>query len=326
MEGKKIRRPVFYNPMLNIIETPDGSVERDPEPRNPAKFDVEGTSPVISKDVTLNPTKKTWLRLYLPRQATVATPSPPTKLPLIFYYHGGGFIFFNADSSIFDVFCQGLVENVGAMVISLDYRLAPEHRLPAAYEDAMDGLNWIKSTEDEWVRNFADLDNCYLCGTSAGGNLAYNAGLLAAPVSKDLEPVKIKGLILHHPYFSGQKRTASEERLSNDSLLPLHAIHQMFDLCLPKGADHDHQYCNPFVNGGSKDEIDRMKCLGWRVLVTGCYGDPLVDAGLECAKFLEGKGLRTTNFFSDGYHAMEVFDPAMSGPFFSATKDFITSI
>lgn len=325
MEGKKIKRPAIDNPFLNIIETPDGSVKRDPEPRKSANFDVEGSSLVISKDVTLNPTKKTWLRLYLPRQAT----APPKKLlPLIVYYHGGGFIFCNADSSIYDVFCHGLVENVGAMVISLDYRLAPEHRLPAAYEDAMDGLNWIKSTEDEWVRNFADLDNCYLCGTSAGGNLAYNAGLLAAPVFKDLEPVKIKGLILHHPYFSGKKRTASEERLSNDSLLPLYAIHRMFDLCLPKGADRDHKYCNPFLNGGSDSEreIDVMKCLGWRVLVTGCYGDPLVDAGLECAEFLEGKGLRTARFFSDGYHAMEVFDPAMSQPFFSATKDFITSI
>lgn len=323
MESKKIVRPVIDNPILNIIENPDGSVKRDPEPRNPAKFDVEGTSPVISKDVKLDTSKETWLRLYLPREAMGA--APPPKLPVIFYYHGGGFVFFNADSSIFDVFCQGLVENVGAMVISLDYRLAPEHRLPAAYEDAMDGLNWLKSTEDEWVRNFADLDNCYLCGTSAGGNMAYNAGLLAASVSKDLEPLKIKGLILHHPYFSGTKRTGSEVRLSNDSILPLYASDQLFDLCLPKGADHDHPYCNPFVNGGSK-HIDQIKSLGWRVLVTDCYDDPLVDAGIEFAKFLEAKGLRTTGFFSDGYHAMEVFDPAMSGPFFSATKDFITSI
>ncbi|KAI5670163.1 hypothetical protein M9H77_10527 [Catharanthus roseus] len=323
MESKKIIRPVIKNPFLNIILKPDGSVVRDPELRNPPNPDLDGTSPVISRDVKLDTTKKTWLRLYLPREA-IRSAAPPAKLPLILYYHGGGFVFCNADSSIYDVFCQGLVEKIGAMVISLDYRLAPENRLPAAYEDAIDGLNWVKTRKDEWVRDYADLKNCYLCGTSAGGNLAYNAGLKAASFGNNLEPLKIKGMILHHPYFSGNKRTGSEERLANDSLLPLYALRQMFDLSLPNGSDHDHEFCNPLINGGSK-EIDQMKDLGWSVLVTGCYDDPLVDAGIELAKMLESKGLRTVRFFSDGYHAMEVFDPAMSGPFYDVTKDFITS-
>lgn len=322
MGDKKIPRPVFNNPFLNIVETPDGSVKRDPEIRNPPNSDPNGSSSVLSKDVTLDPEKKTWLRLYLPRQAKLA--ASPAKLPLLVYYHGGGFVFCNADSSIYDVFCQGLAEKVGVMVVSVDYRLAPEHRLPAAYEDAMDGLYWIKTTQDEWIKDYADLDDCYLSGTSAGGNLAYNAGLRAISVAKDLEPLKVKGMILHHPYFSGTKRTGSEQRLAHDSLLPLYAVDQMFDLSLPKGADHDHEYCNPLINGGSK-YVDLMRSSGWRVLVTGCFDDPLVDAGVECAKMLEAKGVRTVKFFGDGYHAMEVFDSSMSGPFYVAVKDFLSS-
>ncbi|KAK6155789.1 hypothetical protein DH2020_010037 [Rehmannia glutinosa] len=250
MAAKKIVRPVFDNPFLNITVNPDGTVKRDPEARNPPISDPNSTSSVLSKDVILDPNKKTWIRLYVPK---MATPPPTAKLPLIFYYHGGGFIFCNADTSIYDVFCKGLVEKLGAMVISLDYRLAPEHRLPAAYEDAADVFLWVKTAGDEWVTRFADLENCFLCGTSAGANLAYHAGLRFAAMAGGLEKLKIRGLILHHPYFSGSKRTGSEQKLADDPLLPLYAIDRMFDLSLPEGVvDHDHEYSNPLPMAGRR--------------------------------------------------------------------------
>ncbi|PIN03666.1 Carboxylesterase [Handroanthus impetiginosus] len=191
MAAKKIIRPIFDNRYLNITVNPDGTVKRDPEVRNPPNPDPNSTSSVLSKDITLDPNKNTWLRLYIPK------PPPTAKLPLIFYYHGGGFVFCNADSSIFDVFCKGLVESLGAIVISLDYRLAPEYRLPAAYEDAVDGFFWVKNTKDKWITEYADLNNCFLCGTSAGGNLAYHAGLRFAAMAGDLGPLKVRGMILH---------------------------------------------------------------------------------------------------------------------------------
>lgn len=317
MAAKKIVRPVFDNPFLDIKVSPDGNtVKRAPEIRNPPVSDPN--SAVLSKDVTLDPKKQTWLRLYIPN-----LPSPTAKLPLILYYHGGGFVFCNADTSVYDVFCKGLVEKLGAVVISLDYRLAPEHRLPTAYDDAVDGFSWVTKTHDEWVMKYVDLNNCYIGGTSAGANLAYHAGSRFAAAAGEFKPLNIRGVILHHPYFSGVKRTESEEKLKDDPLLPLYAIDQMFDLSLPKGVDHDHEYSNPMGNGGGSSYVDRMKEMGWRVLVTGCYDDPLVDAGLDCAKVLEGKGVGTLRFFTDGYHAMEVFDPAMSGPLYDAIKDLV---
>lgn len=174
MPSQRFARPIFDNPFLKIKELPGDTVKRNSESLKQANSDPKGTSLVVTRDVDLDTTKNTLLRLYVPRRLTKV--DKPKKLPLIMYYHGGGFVYFHANTFIFDVFCQALAERVGAMVISLEYRLAPENRLPAAYDDAIDGLEWLKFTKDEWVCNYADLSKVFLGGTSSGGNLAYNAG------------------------------------------------------------------------------------------------------------------------------------------------------
>ncbi|WMV57242.1 hypothetical protein MTR67_050627 [Solanum verrucosum] len=324
MSSQKFVRPIFDNPFFNIEELPNDTIKRKPEPLILANSDPNDTSLVISKDVDLDINKKTWLRIYVPRR--IIANHDNDKLPVIFYYHGGGFVFFHANSYGWDLFCQRLAENLGAMVIALEYRLAPENRLPAAYDDAIDGLYWIKSTQDEWIRNYSDLSNVYLFGSSSGGNMAYHAGLRVASSSyKELEPVKIKGLILHQPYFSGKNRTESEEKLKDDQLLPLHAIDKMFDLSLPKGTlDHDHEYSNPFLNGGSK-HLDDMVTRGWGILVTGVSEDPLVDGARNFANFVEEKGIKTFKLFGDGYHVAEFFEPSLAAVLFDATRDFISA-
>ncbi|KAL2558558.1 carboxylesterase 1-like [Forsythia ovata] len=77
--AKKIERPVFDNPFLNVIVNADGSVKREPEIRNLANSDSDGAGAVLSKDVPLDANKKTWLRLYIPRQ--VKNSSSSSKLP-----------------------------------------------------------------------------------------------------------------------------------------------------------------------------------------------------------------------------------------------------
>ncbi|CAN4077813.1 unnamed protein product [Withania somnifera] len=323
MASQRFVRPIFENPFFNIVELPGDTIVRKPEYLTQANSDPNGTSLVMSKDVDLDINKKTWLRIYVPRR--LVTNHSDEKLPVVFHYHGGGFVFYHANSFAWDLFCQGLAEKVGAMVIALEFRLAPENRLPAAYDDAIDGLYWVKSTQDEWVRDYADLSNVYLFGSSAGGNIAYHAGLQVATKYEELEPVKINGLILHQPYFSGKNRTESEEKLKDDQFLPLHAIDKMFDLSLPKGTlDHDHEYSNPLVNGGSK-HLDDMVARGLGVLVTGVSEDPLVDAARNIANFLEEKGIRTFKLFGDGYHAIELFEPSMAAVLFDATRNFISA-
>lgn len=77
--------------------------------------------------------------------------------------------------------------------MSVEYRLAPEHRLPAASDDAIEATHFIKNSE-VWFKEHADYSSCYVMGKSAGGNIAKHAGLRVAHFD-DFEPLKIKGLI-----------------------------------------------------------------------------------------------------------------------------------
>lgn len=80
-----------------------------------------------------------------------------------------------------------------AVVVSIDYCLAPMHHLPAAYEDAVEASHWIKSADDVWLRQFADVSKCFLMGTSTGGNISYHVGLRASTTIDEFAPLKIGG-------------------------------------------------------------------------------------------------------------------------------------
>ncbi|XP_030533144.2 carboxylesterase 1-like [Rhodamnia argentea] len=318
------------NPLehLQVTLNPDGTLNRDrriipvtsaaPNPTSP-------TSPVLSKDLPINPSHNTWARIFLPHRSPSFSEE---KLPLIVYYHGGGFILWSAASTLFHEFCVTLARELSAVVVSVEYRLAPEHRLPAAYDDAVEALHWVKTAREEWLAGHADLSACYLMGTSSGGNLAFHAGLRASASHGNLEPLKIRGLILHHPYFGGTQRTPSELRLANDLSLPLSVNDFMWELSLPLGATRDHAYCNPTVDGGSKlsDGVDKMRSLGWRLLVTGCDGDPLIDRQVELAKMLQEKGaIVVRDFREGGRHGIEVREPDKIKPLVQTVKAFLST-
>ncbi|XP_021297923.1 probable carboxylesterase 120 [Herrania umbratica] len=314
---------------LQIVLNPDGTLTRKLMlPRVAAEpNDPEGRAPVLSKDVRINLSNNTWARIFLPRQALDCTSSSANKLklPLVVYYHGGGFILLSADVGILHDYCSNMAKAIPAVVVSVDYRLAPENRLPAAYDDGLEALHWIKITRDEWLREYADLSNCFLMGSSAGGNIAYHVGLRAADVIDALEPLKIKGLVLHQPFFGGTQRIASELRLMNDPVLPPIVSDVMWDLSLPIGVDRDHEFCNPTVDGGSK-QLEKIKSLGWKVLVNGSDGDPLIDRQIELMKLVEGKGVQAVrNVRVGGFHGEEDMDMSKAHAMHMVVKDFITS-
>ncbi|KAL2948748.1 hypothetical protein AAZX31_20G140800 [Glycine max] len=212
-----------------------------------------------------------------------------------------------------------MANDTQSVVVSVDYRLAPEHRLPAAYEDSVEALHWIKSSNDPWLRH-ADYSRCYLMGESAGGNIAYTAGLRAAAEVDQIKPLKIKGLILIQPFFGGTKRTPSEVRLAEDQTLPLPITDLMWNLSLPVGVDRDYEYSNPTIKGGAKI-LDRIKALGWKVAVFGVEGDPLVDRERELVGLLQHKGVQVVGlFYQGGRHGIFVGDPSMSVKVFDLLK------
>ncbi|WCJ30149.1 alpha/beta-Hydrolases superfamily protein [Euphorbia peplus] len=317
---------------ISIVSNADGTYSRTFEyPKAPSSPDPHSSSsPVLSKDIPINTTKKTWLRLYIPRHllcSSSTTNNHHHPLPLIVYYHGGGFIFGTVDMSMNHDFCNFLSEHMQVVIASVAYRCAPEHRLPAAYEDAFEALQFIKLSKDDWLRKFTDISSCFLMGTSAGGNMSYETGIRVCRSGRVLEPLKVKGLVLHHPYFSGSKRTGSELKMrdtnyDNDNAM-LDATDKLWEVCLPVGSDRDHEYCNPMTLVDSSSKLIRE--TGLKVLLLGSYKDPLIDRELELTKTLEKNGVMIAAHFGECYHAEEMMDLSKDDLMFSILKDFISS-
>ncbi|XP_020573209.1 probable carboxylesterase 8, partial [Phalaenopsis equestris] len=194
--------PVTTNLFLQIVEHPDGTISRPFIPFIPPTDHIDSAL-VRSRDVPLNSSFKTSLRLYLP--------SSPQKLPIILFCHGGGFILFNSGSAPYHFFCEQMAKSLSALVLSLDYRLAPDHRLPAAYNDVLDAILWLRaqaaadsSARDPWLTSHADFERVYIAGSSSGANMAFHAAIRIADLDLDLQPIKIAGVLLHQPYLGGE--------------------------------------------------------------------------------------------------------------------------
>ncbi|MFN3384091.1 MAG: alpha/beta hydrolase [Archaeoglobaceae archaeon] len=108
----------------------------------------------------------------------------------IVFYHGGGFVIGNID--IYDPVCRRIARIANATVVSVDYRLAPEHKFPSAVVDAYDALKWVVDNANDLE---IDADKIAVVGDSAGGNLATVVSLIARDEGENF----IKKQILVYP-------------------------------------------------------------------------------------------------------------------------------
>jgi len=233
-----------------------------------------------SKDVIIDPSKPITARIFLPD-----TPAAVAQLPVLVYFHGGAFCIGSTTWNMYDYFLGKLSVASKAMVFSVDYRLAPENRLPIAYEDCYSSLEWLshKVSSDPWLER-ADLSRVFLSGDSAGGNIVHHVAIRS--IQDKACHVNIRGLLPIHPYFGSETRT---EREGEDGAAEDVAKFDMFwALTVPEGSNRDYYGCNFEMAELSAGEWNHFPAA--MVVVAGL--DMLKERGVLYAEFLKKKGVK----------------------------------
>lgn len=212
----------------------------DPVP--PHHHSIEGVS---TQDVLINAKSNLSVRVYLPEVPEAE------KLPIILHFHGGGFCMSQTDWFMYYNIYTKLARESKAIVVSTYLRLAPEHRLPAAIDDAYSTLLWLrdlankKTAHDPWLSTKGDFNRVFLIGDSSGGNIVHQIAKKAAQENKNLHPLRLVGAIPIHPGFVRSVRSKSELENPQSPMLTLDMLDKLLNLALPEGSTKDHPITCP---------------------------------------------------------------------------------
>jgi acetyl esterase len=212
-------------------------------------------------------------RIYTPRDLRQSN----GLAPCLVFFHGGGWVIGDLDTH--DVACRKLADEGQFIVVSVDYRRAPEYKFPAAVDDAVAATRWIVAHAPELGIDAARVS---VGGDSAGGNLAAVVALTA----RDENGPEIAGQVLIYPATDFAMRHPSH-REPETSILLTHTVIRWFrDHYLASPADADDWRASP----ARAKTLERLPPAF--VLTAGA--DPLRDEGEEYAKRLEQAGVAVT--------------------------------
>ncbi|CAL5066960.1 unnamed protein product [Urochloa decumbens] len=241
----------------------DGTIVRSPaEPVFCPDTFPDSHPSVEWKEAVYDKAKNLRVRMYKP-SAAAAPAGNAKKLPVLVHFHGGGFCLGSCTWGNVHAFCLRLAADAGAVVLSAGYRLAPEHRLPAAFDDGAAFMRWLRDQSASagagadaddaasWLADAADFGRVFVTGDSAGGTIAHHLAVRAASGSAAPEPepagaFAVRGYVLLMPFFGGVRRTASEAECPAAAFPNLDLVDQFWRLSLPAGATRDHPVANPF--------------------------------------------------------------------------------
>ncbi|MEO5663083.1 MAG: alpha/beta hydrolase [Nocardioides sp.] len=193
--------------------------------------------------------------------------------PLLVFFHGGGWIYGDLDSH--DATCRFLAERAGVRIIAVDYRLAPEARFPAAYDDCVNAYAEILERADEWD---VDPGRIGVGGDSAGGNLATAVAIEAA---RQGWPCAFQLLV--YPLTDVGATTKSRQLFADGFYL----TQRFIDLATESYIPDESQWSDPRV---SPLYADLPAGLAPAVVVTAGF-DPLRDEGEDYAERLRDAGV-----------------------------------
>lgn len=202
-------------------------------------------------------------------------PTAEPRLPILVYYHGGAFRI--GDLETHDALCRELAHRSGALVVAVDYRLVPEHRFPAAVDDAYAALRWVRDHASELG---GDPERIAVGGDSAGGNLAAAASLK----SRDLGGPPIVFQLLIYPVMDlSSFDTASHDALREGYFLDRETMEHSRREYIPDPRRRTHPYASPLLAAGHAG-------LPPTLVITAEF-DPLRDEGEAYARRLREDGV-----------------------------------
>ena len=202
-------------------------------------------------------------------------PSAKIDLPVIIYYHGGGWVVGSIDSH--DNICRKLANRASAIVIAVGYRLAPENKFPSAVEDAYTALQWAHTN----ARSFGGRpDRIAVCGDSAVGNLA----AVTCLVSRDMKGPNIAFQALVYPATDASNLDTESYRLSGRGYyLTKPVIQQVIPLYVNSG----NEVLNPYVSPLLASDLGGLP----PALVVTAEFDPLLSEGEAYVAKLAASGV-----------------------------------
>jgi acetyl esterase len=231
--------------------------------------------------VRLLATEKYALRVYRPVKNE--------KLPALVYFHGGGWTIGDIDTH--DVLCRQLSLGARCVVVSVDYRLAPEYPFPAAVDDCFAATRYVAGNADK-----LNISSIAVGGDSAGGNLAATVALLA----RDAGGPPIAFQLLIYPATDQRAGSPSQERNAQGYLLTRDAIHYFRRAYLPNENDWADWRASPLL---AKSHANLPPAL----VITAGY-DPLLDEGRAYGERLKAAGVPVTyREYADMVHGFILF-------------------
>ena len=214
----------------------------------------------------------------------VYRPQGHGPFPLLAFFHGSGFVLCSLDTH--DGMCRNLCAGAGCVVVSVDYRLAPEHKYPAGLEDCLFATRWIAAHATELE---GDANRLAICGDSAGGNLAAAAALRI----RDQGGPRLVGQLLlypvtdyHTPGTPSYRENAEGYGLTRDTMV------WFWDHYLTDPSEA----ADPYVSPLQARDFSRLP----PALVATAEYDPLRDEGEDYAEKLRADGTAATVSRWDG--------------------------